>query len=157
MTSESELKPIKNLRQPFETGRKAIEKLVVLARKMPPEDQEGGWGKWSYSRGMGRGKLYSKFGSDGLAAVALGCGCDDDDNDIPRASFFHAVAEWRQLPPKVRNAEEQFAYCLAAFPGGEWYHNRGGEKESFLRIFFGFQENQPGVLQLEQFGSQTQG
>lgn len=111
MASESELKPIKNLRQPFEIGRKAIEKLVVLARKMPPEDQEGGWGKWSYSRGMGRGKLYSEFGSDGLAA----------------------------------------------FPGGEWYHNRGGEKESLLRIFFGFQENRPGVLQLEQFGSQTQG
>ena len=157
MSSESELKPIGRLRRTFETGRKAIEELVVLARKMPPENQKGDWGKWSYSTGMGRGMLYTKFGRDGLAAVALGCGSDDSDNDISRASFHQAVAEWTQERRVSADFTKEYAYCLAAFPGGQWYHNRGGEKEPLLRIFFGFQETRPGILRLEELGSQSKG
>lgn len=157
MSSDLELKSIKHLRRPFETGRRSIEQLISLARKLPPENQKGDWGKWSYSRNFGRGTLYSQFGLDGLAAVVLGCGSDDGDNDIAHASFIQAVAEWRQVPPTAKDSERKFAYCLVAFPNGEWFDIRGGEKESLQRVFFGFQENQPDVLQLEQFGSQKKG
>lgn len=157
MALKSELKPISRLRRTFETGRHAIEKLVVLARQMPPENQSGDWGKWSYSTGMGRGMFYTKFGQDGLVAVALGCGMDDDDNDITRASFFQAVAEWRQKWQLSPDFTKEYAYCLAVFPDKEWDHNRGGEKESLSRIFFGFQETQPEILRLEELGSQSKG
>lgn len=157
MASELELTSIKHLRQPFETGRKSIEQLITLARKMPAENQIGDWGQWRYSRGLGRGILYAPFGEGGLAAVALGCESDDGDNDIARASFFQAVAEWKQVPPTAKDSERKFAYCLAAFPKGEWFEIRGGEKEANQRVIFGFQENQPDVLQLEQFGSLSSG
>jgi hypothetical protein len=101
--------------------------------------------------------FYTKFGRDGLAAVALGCGGDDDDNDIAHAMFFQAVAEWTQSRQVSADFTKEYAYCLAAFPGSEWYHNRGGEKESLSRIFFGFQETQAEILRLEELGSQSRG
>ena len=101
--------------------------------------------------------LYTKFGRDGLATVALGCGGDDSDNDISRASFYQAVAEWTQERRISADFTKEYAYCLTAFQGGQWYHNRGGDQESLLRILFGFQETRPGILRLEELGSQSKG
>jgi hypothetical protein len=158
MASKSELKSISRLRKTFETGREAIEKLVVLARQMPPENQSGDWGKWSYSTGMGRGMLYTKFGRDGLAAVELGCGGDDDNNDIAHARFFQATAEWTQKRQFSADFTKEYAYCLAAFLGGKWWQNPAGGTDEFVsRIFFGFQETQPEILRLEELGSQSKG
>lgn len=158
MASKSELKPISRLGRTFETGRQALEKLIVLARQMPPENQSGDWGKWSYSTGVGRGMFYTTFGQDGLAAVALGCGSDDGDNDIAHASFLQAVAEWRQKRQFSPDFTKEYAYCLAAFPGGKWWQNPAGGTDKFVsRIFFGFQETQPEILRLEELGSQNKG
>lgn len=145
---------IENLSPSRLRSRDAIEKVITLARQMPPEDDKGNWGQWH--SGFGYGALYVPFGKDGQGAVYLSCGGDISQNDISKAGFVSAYAFWT-LTRRRGGYTKNFKNLAIAKSGGEWFYNIGHEQEPSLRKYFFYQETSDGLLRLEQFGSDKYG
>lgn|SRR3989344_587770 len=150
-TAGVEFLRVPRLREPFRKGVTAMEQLITLARSMPPRDAGGDWGSWFYHGGFGEGTLYVPFGSDGLSAVSLSCGGDIGDDSITKALFAGGVAHWSEVR-KVGSNETQFTYILIAKEAGR-LAMRNHPEEPNKRQYFGYQNIDVGMAQIEQFGS----
>lgn len=147
------LHQVEGLGGAFLEAQHAIENVIILARRMPPKNSSGDWGRWDYGRGTGQGTLYVPFGSDGIASASLSCGGEIGDDDIARAGFVSAFAFWSGNPSGRMKSE----FGVIALPWGEWYDIRGGLKEAPNRLYFFYQEVLGNQMKLEVCGSENLG
>lgn len=127
---------------PIENSKLLIENEILKARKMPNHAviQPG----LIWSAGLaGIGRYVEQFNSR-LIGVELQCG---DDYDYSRAELRKAFMTWVTRGSNL---------ATIATPFSQWYV-AGKEEERQKMTYWFYQQTTPGILRLEQFGSEQYG